>query len=137
MFPTPIQRTSRGTQSLYRIALPIALIMWLLPLIAVALTSVRSAGDITAALVGTEVVVAGWVQHRRDHGGVVFVDLRDRDGLVQVVFKPDSSPECHERAGQLRAEYVILARGKVQRRSPETVNTKTKGGITISTADIG
>ena len=43
-------------------------------------------------LVGREVVVAGWIQRRRDHGGVVFVDLRDRDGLVQIVFKPDSAP---------------------------------------------
>jgi aspartyl-tRNA synthetase len=88
----------------------------------------HAAGEVTAALVGSEVVVGGWVQHRRDHGGVVFVDLRDRDGLVQVVFKPDTSPECHERAGQLRAEYVILARGTVQRRSPETVNPKLPTG---------
>jgi aspartyl-tRNA synthetase len=88
----------------------------------------HAAADISAALVGREVVVGGWVQHRRDHGGVVFVDLRDRNGLVQVVFKPDSSPECHERAGQLRAEYVILARGTVQRRSPETVNPRLPTG---------
>ncbi|HEX5066652.1 MAG TPA: aspartate--tRNA ligase [Myxococcota bacterium] len=83
---------------------------------------------VTPALVGSEVVVAGWVQRRRDHGGVVFVDLRDRDGLVQVVFKPDSAPECHERAGQLRSEYVILVRGRVARRSPETVNPKLATG---------
>jgi aspartyl-tRNA synthetase len=59
---------------------------------------------------------------------VVFVDLRDRGELVQVVFKPDSSPECHERAGELRTEYVIAVRGIVQRRSPETVNPKLPTG---------
>ena len=72
--------------------------------------------EVTTALVGREVVLAGWIQRRRDHGGVVFVDLRDRDGLVQVVFKPDSAPECHERAGQLRSEYVVC--GARARRAP-------------------
>ena len=72
--------------------------------------------EVTPALVGREVVLAGWIQRRRDHGGVVFVDLRDRDGLVQVVFKPDSAPECHERAGQLRSgprgtRHVVLVSG--------------------------
>jgi aspartyl-tRNA synthetase len=88
----------------------------------------HATSQVTPALVGSEVVVAGWVQRRRDHGGVVFVDLRDRDGLVQVVFKPDSAPECHERAGQLRSEYVILVRGRVARRSAETVNPKLATG---------
>jgi aspartyl-tRNA synthetase len=88
----------------------------------------HAAADITTALVGQEVVLTGWVQRRRDHGGVVFVDLRDREGLVQVVFKPDSSPECHDRAGQLRSEYVILVRGIVQRRSPDTVNPNLPTG---------
>ncbi len=88
----------------------------------------HAAAEVTTALVGQEVVLAGWVQRRRDHGGVVFVDLRDREGLVQVVFKPDSSPACHERAGQLRSEYVILVRGVVQRRSPDTVNPNLPTG---------
>ena len=88
----------------------------------------HAAVEVTTALVGQEVVLAGWVQRRRDHGGVVFVDLRDREGLVQVVFKPDSSPACHERAGQLRSEYVILVRGIVQRRSPDTVNPNLPTG---------
>jgi aspartyl-tRNA synthetase len=88
----------------------------------------HATSQVTPALVGTEVVLAGWIQRRRDHGGVVFVDLRDRDGLVQVVFKPDSAPECHERAGQLRSEYVILVRGRVARRSPDTVNPKLATG---------
>jgi aspartyl-tRNA synthetase len=93
-----------------------------------ALRRSHAAADVTTDLVGREVVLAGWVQRRRDHGGVVFVDLRDREGLVQVVFKPDSSPACHERAGQLRSEYVILVRGIVQRRSPETVNPNLPTG---------
>jgi aspartyl-tRNA synthetase len=91
--------------------------------------------EVTPALVGREVVLAGWIQRRRDHGGVVFVDLRDRDGLVQVVFKPDSAPECHERAGQLRSEYVVCVRGKVARRSPETVNPKLATGEVEVIAD--
>ena len=74
------------------------------------------AGEITAQRVGEEVVLGGWVQRRRDHGGVIFVDLRDREGLVQIVFKPDTSPACHEKAGALRSEYVVLVRGRVQRR---------------------
>jgi aspartyl-tRNA synthetase len=57
--------------------------------------------------VGAEVVLMGWVQRRRDHGGVIFVDLRDREGLTQVVFNPEVSPEVHEKAHVLRSEYVI------------------------------
>ena len=84
----------------------------------------HACGDVTSALVGSEVVLGGWVQGRRDHGGVIFVDLRGVGGIVQVVFRPDVSPECHQRAGELRSEYVILVRGRVERRSPETVNPK-------------
>jgi aspartyl-tRNA synthetase len=79
-------------------------------------------GELGAGLVGRDVVVAGWVHRRRDHGGVVFVDLRDRSGLVQVVFKPDASPGAHARAAELRPEFVIAAAGRVEHRSPETVN---------------
>ena len=93
------------------------------------------AGEITAQRVGDTVVLGGWVQRRRDHGGVIFVDLRDREGLVQIVFKPDTSPECHEKAAALRSEYVILVRGRVQRRSPETVNAKLPTGEVEVLAD--
>jgi aspartyl-tRNA synthetase len=93
------------------------------------------AGEISASHVDEEVVLGGWVQRRRDHGGVIFVDLRDREGLVQIVFKPDTSPACHERAGDLRSEYVILVRGRVQRRSPETVNPKLPTGEVEVLAD--
>jgi aspartyl-tRNA synthetase len=68
---------------------------------------------------------------------VVFVDLRDREGLLQVVFKPDSSPACHERAGQLRSEYVILVRGTVAPRSEETVNPKLPTGeVEVLAAEV-
>ena len=59
--------------------------------------------------VGEEVVLMGWVQRRRDHGGVIFVDLRDRDGLTQVVFNPEENADVHERAHAIRPEYVLLA----------------------------
>jgi aspartyl-tRNA synthetase len=88
----------------------------------------HSADEILTELVGNEVVLAGWVHRRRDHGGVIFVDLRDRGELVQVVFKPEVSPESHERAGELRSEYVILVRGTVRCRSQETVNPKMRTG---------
>ncbi len=88
----------------------------------------HACGEVTAALVGQEVVLAGWVHGRRDHGGVIFVDLRGGSDLVQVVFRPDVSAECHQRAGELRSEYVILVRGRVERRSPETVNPKLPSG---------
>jgi aspartyl-tRNA synthetase len=88
----------------------------------------HACGAVSAADVGSEVVVAGWVQRRRDHGGVIFVDLRDHAGLVQVVFRPEESAESHERAGEIRSEYVILARGTVQRRTPDTVNPKMATG---------
>jgi aspartyl-tRNA synthetase len=95
----------------------------------------HACGDVLASLIGEQVVVAGWVQHRRDHGGVVFVDLRDRTGIVQVVFKPDTSPEAHERAGELRPEFVVLAQGRVDRRSDETINTAMPTGEVEILAD--
>jgi aspartyl-tRNA synthetase len=88
----------------------------------------HACGAVSAAHVGSEVVVAGWVQRRRDHGGVIFVDLRDHQGVVQVVFRPEESAESHERAGEIRSEYVILTRGTVQRRTPDTVNPKMATG---------
>ena len=93
-----------------------------------ALRRTHAAVDIDAGLVDREVVLAGWVHRRRDHGGVIFVDLRDRDELVQVVFRPDASPEAHAKAHELRSEYVILVKGVVQRRSPDTVNPNLPTG---------
>jgi len=95
------------------------------------------AAEVTEESVGREVVVAGWVQRRRDHGGVIFVDLRDRWGLVQVVFRPDASSQAHERAGHLRSEFVLIVRGTVERRSAETVNADLPtGAIEISASEI-
>jgi aspartyl-tRNA synthetase len=72
--------------------------------------------------VGRTVAVAGWVATRRDHGGLVFVDLRDEEGVVQVVMNPENAPAAAETAHQLRNEFVVRARGAVVKRSPETVN---------------
>ena len=63
-------------------------------------------GELNESHLGQEVTVCGWVHRRRDHGGVIFCDVRDRTGLVQVVFRPDASQGSHERASSLRAEYV-------------------------------
>ncbi len=78
--------------------------------------------------IGSEVCVAGWVHVRRDHGGVIFIDLRDASGVVQAVFKPDTAPEVHRRAHALRSEFVIAVRGRVEARSAETVNPNLPTG---------
>jgi aspartyl-tRNA synthetase len=75
-----------------------------------------------------EVVLMGWVQRRRDHGGVIFVDLRDRDGITQVVFNPEVSSMVHEKAHVLRSEYVIGIRGKVEKRLEGMANPNLKTG---------
>jgi aspartyl-tRNA synthetase len=79
-------------------------------------------GQVLGERVDSEASVAGWVHRRRDHGGLIFIDLRDRTGIVQLVFHPDSSGESFELAHRLRAEDVLTAAGKVVRRSEETVN---------------
>jgi aspartyl-tRNA synthetase len=79
-------------------------------------------GDVLGKRVDSVARVAGWVHRRRDHGGLIFIDLRDRTGLVQLVFHPDKSGEAFELAHRLRAEDVVSAAGKVVRRSAETVN---------------
>jgi aspartyl-tRNA synthetase len=72
--------------------------------------------------VGRELILLGWAQRRRDHGGLIFVDLRDRSGIVQVVFNPEVNQSAHEKAKQIRSEDVIAVRGTLARRPPETVN---------------
>ena len=70
-------------------------------------------GQLTAERAGSEARVAGWVHRRRDHGGLIFIDLRDRSGIVQLVFHPDTAPTAHEAAHELRSEDVISAAGTV------------------------
>lgn len=81
-----------------------------------------------AALVNKRVTLTGWVQNYRDHGGLMFIDLRDRSGIVQLVFDPQTNPEAHETAKKARHEDVISVSGVVQNRSPENVNPKLKTG---------
>ena len=84
-------------------------------------------GTVDEKLTSQEVTVAGWVHRRRDHGGVIFVDLRDREGLLQVVFDPDSKDVFSE-AERLRGEFVIQVKGKVRSRPAGTVNANLKSG---------
>ena len=92
------------------------------------LTRSHSCNELRAAANGAEVVLMGWVQRRRDHGGLIFVDLRDREGLTQVVFNPEINPDTHIKAGVLRDEYVIAVRGLVNLRPPEMVNPNLPTG---------
>jgi aspartyl-tRNA synthetase len=93
-------------------------------------------GDLSAAQVGGTARVAGWVHRRRDHGGVVFIDLRDRSGIVQLVFHPDQA-EAHAAAHRLRPEHVLSAEGPVLRRAPENVNPQiATGEIEIAVAAV-
>jgi aspartyl-tRNA synthetase len=88
----------------------------------------HSCGELNRNNNGQIVTLGGWVDRRRDHGGLIFIDLRDRDGVVQVVFNPESSKECHDIASQLRNEYVIQVVGQVSLRPPGTENTKLPTG---------
>jgi len=84
--------------------------------------------ELSAADIGREVVLMGWVQHRRDHGGVIFVDLRDREGITQIVFNPEISEDVHTKAQELRSEYVLGAKGKVIARPDDMMNPNMKTG---------
>jgi aspartyl-tRNA synthetase len=84
-------------------------------------------GELRAKDVGQTVVLCGWVHRRRDHGGLIFIDLRDRSGLVQVVFSSKEA-DLHLKAQALRIEYVVAVKGKVIKRAPETVNKELPTG---------
>ncbi|MBF0273755.1 MAG: aspartate--tRNA ligase [Nitrospinae bacterium] len=88
----------------------------------------HNCGELRETNLDETVTVMGWVDSRRDHGGVIFIDLRDRWGITQVVFNPDINKETHERAHTLRSEFVIAAQGKVTARSEETINEKLPTG---------
>ena len=75
-------------------------------------------GDARADLVGESITLAGWAARRRDHGGLVFVDLRDRTGVTQLVINPEHAPESAELAHGIRNEFVLRAEGKLVARSP-------------------
>ncbi|WP_123630359.1 aspartate--tRNA ligase [Salinisphaera orenii] len=93
-------------------------------------------GDVTAATIDTDITVCGWVHRRRDHGGVIFIDLRDRSGLVQVVFDPDE-PDIFAVAEDLRSEYVIQVTGRVRHRPQGTVNASLASGeVEIYTTEL-
>ena len=84
-------------------------------------------GQVTESLIGETVDVCGWVHRRRDHGGVIFIDLRDREGLLQVVFDPDTA-EIFAQAERLRNEFVIRVSGRVRQRPEGTTNANLPTG---------
>ena len=88
----------------------------------------RGAGTLNSNDVGGTVLLKAWVQRRRDHGGVIFLDLRDRSGVVQVVIKPDRQPEAAAALGAVRSEWVIEVEGEVVARAPENVNPEIPTG---------
>ena len=95
------------------------------------------AGQLRAGDVGQQVRVSGWVHRRRDHGGLIFIDLRDRTGLLQLVFRPEEAPEAHAAAGALRAEDVISVSGELVRRDESAINPELPTGeVELVAADF-
>jgi aspartyl-tRNA synthetase len=92
-------------------------------------------GDVTEALTGKDVSINGWLDTRRDHGGVIFLDIRDKTGKVQVVFDPEINGALHETAHKLRGEYVLGISGRVRPRPEGTKNPKLKTGMVEIVAD--
>src|SRR3972149_3893097 len=88
----------------------------------------HNCGELRASDEGSEVSLAGWVNRRRDHGGLIFVDLRDHDGLVQVVFNPKEAKDAYAVADTVRGEYVVQVQGTVGRRPPGTENARLPTG---------
>ncbi len=88
----------------------------------------HSCGELNKSHVGVKVTLAGWVDRRRDHGGLIFIDLRDKEGIVQVVFNPDISKLGHKIASEMRPEYVVKISGEVALRPPGTENPKLATG---------
>jgi aspartyl-tRNA synthetase len=88
----------------------------------------HTCGELTKKEVGMTVTLMGWVHTRRDHGGLIFVDLRDRGGITQVVFNPETSSEAHNLAHDIRSEFVLAVTGKVSPRPGNTVNPKLPTG---------
>ena len=96
-------------------------------------------GSVTEEYIGQTVTLNGWVQKRRDLGGLIFIDLRDREGVVQIVFNPDFSEEALKIADKVRSEYVIQVKGQVTKRDQKSVNDKIKTGkveVQVSSIEI-
>jgi len=94
-------------------------------------------GELRAADAGRQVVVMGWVNRRRDHGNLIFLDLRDRSGIAQIVLDKELAPEGHARGEHVRPEYVVAAVGKVRLRAPDAINPKMETGeIEIEAAEL-
>jgi len=94
-------------------------------------------GAVRSQDVDKEVVLMGWAHRRRDHGGVIFIDLRDREGLVQIVFNPEISPDSHEEAKKIRSEYVLAVVGKVRRRPEGMQNPDlATGEVEVMVTDL-
>lgn len=85
-------------------------------------------GTLDLDCIGKEVILMGWVHRRRDHGGVIFVDLRDREGIIQVVFNPETNPEVHKSAHSIRNEFVLGVKGTVRERPDDMINPSLKTG---------
>ena len=88
----------------------------------------HTCGELRVQNAGGQVVLMGWVNRRRDLGHVIFIDLRDRTGITQLVFDKSESSLLHEKAGNLRSEYVIAALGRVRKRDEDTVNKNISTG---------
>lgn len=94
-------------------------------------------GRVSSADIGREVCLMGWVQRRRDHGGLIFIDLRDREGIVQLALDPDRDPEAHTKADRVRNEYVLAVKGVVSPRPEGTVNPKmTTGEVEVEVTEL-
>lgn len=85
----------------------------------------HTCGELRRKDIGQTVTLTGWVARRRDHGGLIFVDLRDRTGITQVVFDPDTAKDCFELGERMRPEWAIEVTGFVRRASPKTPPTPT------------
>src|SRR6266480_7620590 len=97
----------------------------------------RTLASQTPKEVEKEILIQGWVHARRDHGKLIFIDLRDRSGLVQVVFNPKVSEDAHKVASELRGEYVVAIKGKVNKRPERLVNPKLASGtVEVEALDV-
>jgi len=98
----------------------------------------HTCGDLNKEAIGQHVTLAGWVNRRRDHGGLIFIDLRDRYGITQIICDPERSQEAHRIASELRSEYVVQVRGTVVPRLPGTENPNlSTGTIEVAAEQIG